>query len=127
MNGEKFWLSSFECCVFGRKSNAYFSEHCASPIWRGPVQREQVHPTQKPLWLIETLVKASTPPNGVCLDFCCGSGTTLIAAVRHGRRAIGIELYAHHFDTAVARLESEIARTALLEPAPKIVQRTLLD
>lgn len=48
-------------------------------------------PTQKPLALLEMLVRACCPAGGVVLDPCCGSGTTLVAAVRCGRSAIGID------------------------------------
>jgi site-specific DNA-methyltransferase (adenine-specific) len=47
------------------------------------------YPTQKPLALLDILVRACCPPAGRVLDPCCGSGTTLVAAVRAGRAAIG--------------------------------------
>src|SRR5690606_14779178 len=50
------------------------------------------YPTQKPLALLEVLVRACCPPGGTVLDPCCGSGTTLVAAVRTGRRAVGCDL-----------------------------------
>lgn len=126
MNGEYIWLSSFECCVFGRKPKAYFGEHCASPIWRGPIEREQVHPTQKPLWLIQRQVKASCPPDGVTLDFCAGSSTTLIACIRTGRKCVGIERERKYFDASVARLDAEFERTALIEPPPPRIEQAEL-
>lgn len=49
------------------------------------------YPTQKPLALLEMLVNACCPPGGVVLDPTCGSGTTLVAAARCGRRAVGID------------------------------------
>lgn len=49
------------------------------------------YPTQKPLALLRLLVAACCPPGGVVLDPCCGSGTTLEAALREGRSAIGID------------------------------------
>ena len=53
---------------------------------------ERVHyPNQKPIRLYERIVKASSNPGGVVLDFCCGSGTTLVAAHRQGRSFIGID------------------------------------
>jgi len=50
------------------------------------------HPTQKPLEIIERMVKASCPPGGVVLDPFMGSGTTAIAAKRLGRQYTGFEL-----------------------------------
>ena len=49
-------------------------------------------PTQKPLALLELLVEACCPPKGIVLDPFCGSGTTLIAAQRLGRSAIGFDI-----------------------------------
>ncbi len=50
------------------------------------------YPTQKPLALLDLLVRACCPPDGTVLDPCCGSGTTLVAAVASGRRAIGCDI-----------------------------------
>lgn len=47
------------------------------------------YPTQKPLALLELLIGACCPPGGLVVDPCCGSGTTLVAAQRLGRRATG--------------------------------------
>ena len=48
-------------------------------------------PTQKPLALLRMLVEACCPPGGRVLDPCCGSGTTLVAAVGSGRHAAGFD------------------------------------
>jgi site-specific DNA-methyltransferase (adenine-specific) len=50
------------------------------------------HPTQKPLEIIERMLKASCPPGGVVLDPFMGSGTTALAARRTGRHFVGFEL-----------------------------------
>ncbi|MEG1050844.1 MAG: site-specific DNA-methyltransferase, partial [Janthinobacterium sp.] len=50
------------------------------------------HPTQKPLEIIERMLKASCPPGGVVLDLFMGSGTTALAAKRCGRDFVGFEL-----------------------------------
>lgn len=110
MNGDKFWLSSLECCVFCHMPNAYFDASCTSPVWRGPVERNQVHPTQKPLWLFERLVKTSAPEGGVVLDFCMGSGTTGVACVRTGRSFLGIEKEPKYFEIAKRRILDELTR-----------------
>lgn len=70
------------------------------------------HPTQKPLRLMRALLEDFTDPGELICDPYAGSGTTLCAAVGLGRRAIGWELDAKHFETARARLSGEDARTA---------------
>jgi len=63
------------------------------------------HPTVKPLALMEYLLKLlSTPDGGVILDPFAGSGTTLLAAKRLGRRCIGVELTEHNCEIARGRL-----------------------
>lgn len=49
------------------------------------------YPTQKPLALLDLLVRACCPEGGVVLDPCCGSGTTLVAAALTGRTALGFD------------------------------------
>lgn len=120
MNGESLWLSSSECCVFARKPKAYFSEHCQSSVWRGPIERDQIHPTQKPQWLFERLVRASCPKYGTVLDFCLGSGTTAVSCVRLDRKCIGVEKHAPYFDIAVKRIEAELNRAPLFEEPPQV-------
>ncbi len=58
---------------------------------REHAEREE-HPTQKPLEIIERMIKASCPPGGVVLDPFMGSGTTAVAAKRCGRDFVGFEL-----------------------------------
>ncbi len=65
------------------------------------------YPTQKPLALLEPLVRAHTRAGDLVLDPYCGSGTTLVAAVRNGRRAIGIDASDAAIATARARLLEE--------------------
>lgn len=62
------------------------------------------YPTQKPLALLEMLVRACCPPGGFVLDPCCGSGTTLVAAAMAGRRALGLDISPVAIRTASARL-----------------------
>jgi len=68
------------------------------------------YPTQKPLALLELLVKACCPPEGVVLDPCCGSGTTLVAAVRLGRRAVGFDVSPDAVALAQRRLHAAVAQ-----------------
>ncbi len=63
------------------------------------------YPTQKPLALLDLLVRACCPEGGTVLDPCCGSGTTMIAALMAGRRAVGFDASAAAIATARKRLE----------------------
>lgn len=71
---------------------------------------ERVHITEKPTVVMEGVVKIA-PPDGVVLDPFAGSGSTGVAALRTGRRFIGIEKDPHHFATACARLKAEEENT----------------
>jgi site-specific DNA-methyltransferase (adenine-specific) len=66
-----------------------------------------LHPTQKPVALYEYLIKTYTNPGDTVLDFCMGSGTTIVAAIRTGRNAIGIEKEAPYFDMAQRRMKEQ--------------------
>jgi site-specific DNA-methyltransferase (adenine-specific) len=50
------------------------------------------HPTEKPIALLEHIIKTSTRPGDMVLDFCMGNGTTLKAAQNLGRKAVGIDI-----------------------------------
>lgn len=62
------------------------------PLTKKSEKRHGRHPTQKPEALLERIVLASTNVGDVILDPFCGSGTTGVAALRHGRRFIGIDM-----------------------------------
>lgn len=63
-----------------------------------------VHPTVKPLKLMEYLIKLVTPPAGTCLDPFAGSGSTGVAAFRLGFKFIGIEMNAEYVEIAEKRI-----------------------
>ncbi len=63
------------------------------------------HPTQKPVALLERIILAACPENGIVLDPFCGSGTTGVAAIKHGRQFIGIDMNESYLNTlALPRL-----------------------
>lgn len=71
-----------------------------------------LHPTQKPVALMEDLIKTYTNEGETVLDFAFGSGTTGVAAVNLNRNFIGIELDKGYFDIATERI-----RKAMSEPS----------
>ena len=68
------------------------------------------HPTQKPVPLLEYLIKTYTNPGETVLDNCMGSGSTGVACVNTGRNFIGIELDPGYFETACRRIEEAQAQ-----------------
>jgi len=106
MHGQRFWLSSIENCVFARKSNATFNEHCKSSVWRESVERSiKGHPTPKSVLLLKRLVEASTNEGDIVLDPCLGSGSTGLACKMTGRIFIGCDINQDYVDAAAKRIE----------------------
>lgn len=69
------------------------------------------HPTQKPLELLERIVLSSTNENDLILDPFMGSGTTGVAALKHGRRFVGIEKEKEFMNIALKRIENIFTQT----------------
>ena len=69
-------------------------------------QKGKVHPTQKPVALLEYLIKTYTNEGDLVLDFTMGSGSTGVAALNTNRRFVGIELDEKYFNIAVERLKN---------------------
>jgi site-specific DNA-methyltransferase (adenine-specific) len=68
-----------------------------------------LHPTQKPVELLEYLVKTYTNEGDLILDFTCGSGSTGVACLNANRKFIGIELDEKYFNISCERLEKLIS------------------
>lgn len=66
--------------------------------------QKPLHPTQKPIELLEWLIKSYTNEKDIILDFTCGSGSTLLAARNLKRKCIGIELEEKYCEIAKNRL-----------------------
>jgi DNA modification methylase len=107
VNGQHIWLSGVECCVYGKKKNAVFNEHCRNTVWKYPVVRKQLHPTQKPLDLFRYLVKVSSSKNDTVFDPCVGSGTTALAAMKEGRKFICYDINQEYVEIAKNRYYHE--------------------
>lgn len=67
--------------------------------------KSKLHPTQKPVALLEYLIKTYTAPGNTVLDNCMGSGSTGVACIHTSRSFIGIELDAEYFNAAKKRIE----------------------
>ena len=71
-------------------------------------QRENYHPTQKPVALLEWLIKTYTNEGDLVLDNCMGSGSTGVACVNLNRKFIGMELTEQYFEVAKERIEKAV-------------------
>jgi site-specific DNA-methyltransferase (adenine-specific) len=92
----------------------------------GPT-RHGAHPTEKPVSLMREIVADFTNPADLILDPFMGSGTTGIAAVKLGRRFIGIEQDEKYFDVACTRLADALSRPDLFIETPiKVKQEAFL-
>jgi len=82
-------------------------------------KEDGTHPNEKPVRVMEKLCRTACDNGQLILDPYMGSGTTLIASIRTGRRAIGIEIDERHFRTAVERVKRELAQPTLPMDTPK--------
>ena len=63
------------------------------------------HPTQKPLEIIERMVKSSCPKNGIVLDPFMGTGTTAIACLKNDREYVGFEINKNYYNIIMNRIK----------------------
>ena len=99
-----------------------------SAVWEIPNVKanhceKTAHPCQFPIELVERCVLAMTDPGDVVLDPFAGVGSTLLAAVRHDRRAVGIERSADYCGIAQERLDALAAGDLRIRPLGKPVHR----
>lgn len=97
------------------KNNNYGNFKCVETVWNmkfptsvlefaKPHPSISMHPTQKPVALLEYLIKTYTNENDTVLDNCMGSGSTGVACVNTNRNFIGIELDDTYFEIAKERI-----------------------
>ena len=104
------YLSRCEVIIYGHKMprGRRLTESMYNIIECSDVPKStRIYPTEKPLPLLQTLIKQSTSPNGLVLDPFAGSASTLMAAKASGRRAIGFEID----EGAYLRAQQRLAET----------------
>lgn len=94
----------------GVKYTKYIQEYTNYPRQHLEIPSESltVHPTQKPVALMEYLIKTYSNEDDTVLDFCMGSGTTGVACKNLNRAFIGIEKEEGYYNTAKERVENII-------------------
>lgn len=78
-------------------------------VWTGPLtpakeKKNGKHPTQKPLYLLERIIAASTNEGDIILDPFCGSSTTGVAAKQLNRKYVGIDKELEYIELSLKRI-----------------------
>lgn len=97
---------SYEVFVYGFRGEAQMIRPGLSNVlqYSGVPSLKKEHDVQKPLALMEDLISRFCLPGHVVLDFMCGSGTTLVAALKKGCKPMGFELLEKNYNTAISRV-----------------------
>ena len=93
--------------LYGESSTGYDSTErypLSVQVFAKDQQKENYHPTQKPVALLEWLIRTYTNEGDLVLDNCMGSGSTGVACVNTNRKFIGIELTEQYFEIAKDRI-----------------------
>ena len=93
---------------FGTSNKVYDLKYPTSQIKFSSRVGRGLHPTQKPVALMEYLIKTYTNEGETVLDFTMGSGTTGVACVNLGRSFIGIEMDENYFNIASDRIKGTV-------------------
>jgi len=108
--GRADYQRAYEPIWFGWREGAshhWCGDRDQGDVWNIPRPAEsELHPTMKPLELVERAIGNSSKPGDIVLDLFLGSGTTLIAAERTGRVCYAVELEPAYVDVAVRRWEA---------------------
>ena len=104
----------FYAHVAGEK-DSWYGDKSQSTVWEeNKPAANRIHPTAKPVGLVERALINSSKAGDLIVDLFGGSGSTLIACERHGRKARLMEIDPHYADCIVRRWEQYTGKTALL-------------
>ena len=106
-------LNTIELGRHGRNRTNVWHYAGANTFRAGRLSDLRAHPTVKPVAMIAEAMKDCTRRNEIVLDSFCGSGTTILAAERVGRRGYGLEIDPGYVDVAVRRWQAFSGRDAL--------------
>ena len=113
-SGQGDHVNNFELGQHGRNRTNVWTYPGANTFRAGRLQDLAVHPTVKPVALIVDAIRDCSRRGDIVLDPFAGSGTTILASERIGRRGYGLELDPAYVDAAVQRWQVFTRRDALL-------------
>lgn len=103
----KWYMKNCEYVLFLRKGKAKkINNISCNTVHKFNNVAKKVHPTEKPVKLMEMYIENSTNKNDIVLDFAMGSGSTGVACKNTGRNFIGIEIDENYFRIAKDRIEN---------------------
>lgn len=116
----KDFMGNHEWCFYGWREGAahqFYGPNNVPDVWdvKKVNPNAMVHLTEKPVELAERAIEYSSQPGETVLDLFGGSGSTLIACERTGRKARLMEIDPHYCDVIVTRWEQHTGRTAVLD------------
>ena len=114
-HGDGSHLNNFELGQHGRSRSNVWNYAGVNSFRAGRLDDLSVHPTVKPVALVADAMRDCSRRGDVVLDPFMGSGTTIIAAERVGRRAFGLEIDPLYVDAAVRRWQAFTKRDAILK------------
>lgn len=108
-----------QTAVYGQMNSDYTYESTeryprSIQVFSTDTQNSSLHPTQKPVALLEYLIRTYTNEGEIVLDNCMGSGSTGVACVNTGRNFIGMELDEKYFAVAQERINTVLKRGSQL-------------
>jgi len=111
----KDYKSRYEPIVYGSPNNSFYGErYKQEDVWEFQrTLKNDLHPTMKPIPLIENAIKNSSKLNMLVLDLFLGSGSTLIAAEKLNRKCYGMELDEKYCDVIIERWEQFTGQKAI--------------
>ena len=111
--GEEPHLNNVELGRHGRSRSNVWHYAGVNTFRAGRLDELQSHPTVKPVSLVANAMKDCTRRGDIVLDTFCGSGTTILAAERVGRRAFALEIEPRFVDVAIRRWQAFTRKDAI--------------
>ena len=108
MNGQHIYLSGVENAIWFKKRGGTFNAHCKNTVFKYPIGRSKLHPTEKNHLLLQELILDNSNENDLILDPCMGSGSTGVVALQNNRNFLGMELDENYFNIAENRIYKQL-------------------
>lgn len=104
MNGQHMYLNSTEYIIFAKRRKTKFNGKCIHNVFEFPTKRSKIHPTEKPIPLLQQMILDSTEEFDTVADFCGGSFSTGMASLELDRGFIGVEIDKEWFEAGKERI-----------------------